>query len=230
MQELHRRLFAALDAIPSASERAARFEDYLTVHFRLDQPEAMGHSATARVDRHKSSWLRVLRGWMFDSDSIDAAVLKAWVESRFGLLPRYHRAPLRSPGDAAWLAYEEDRSRGLYGTSGLEAQFDLLFEFGQYEFRRARHPVTLALYRGINRSHEFEKQVTQGDAGEVWLLNSLNSFSGTADRASEFGDVVIRCEVPCAKVLAYSGLLPSRLQGEDEYLVIGGLYRVHRES
>ena len=182
----------------------------------------MGYQPHAALDRHKASWARTLRGWMFDPDGIEGAVLKGWVESRFGLLPRHHREPLRCPGDRAWRRYEQDRASGLYGSAALEAQLDLLYAYAQYEFARAGAQPLLSLYRGINHADAYE---TVGDAG-VWLLNNLNSFSASEERAGEFGDRVIRARVPSAKVLCHSRLFPRHLQGEDEYLVIGGLYRV----
>jgi len=51
--------------------------------------------------RAKASYLRVVRGWAFDPDGREAAVLKGWVESRFGLMPRHHGESLREPGSAA---------------------------------------------------------------------------------------------------------------------------------
>jgi len=37
-----------------------------------------------RAQELRNSYLRFLRGWGVDSNSIEAAVLKAWVESRIG--------------------------------------------------------------------------------------------------------------------------------------------------
>ena len=58
------------------------------------------------------------------------------------------------------------------------------------------------------------------------LLNNLNSFTCSRDRACEFGDYILSVEVPLTKVLFYCGLLPGALQGEDEFLVIGGVSSV----
>ena len=40
------------------------------------------------------------------------------------------------------------------------------------------------------------------------------------------GDYILSVEVPLTKVLFYCGLLPGALQGEDEFLVIGGVSSV----
>jgi NAD+---dinitrogen-reductase ADP-D-ribosyltransferase len=225
--ELHRDLFVALAGLATPAERARRFEDYLTVHFRLDHPEDMGLTTSARRARSRANWLRILRGWLFNPDGLEAAVLKGWVESRFGLLPRHHRVALRQPGDAAWRHYEEDRAAGLYGTSAVEAQLDLVFAFTQSEQARQGHAELLTLYRGTNHPAEYEHVGESAAADEeVLLFNNLTSFSASRERADEFGDVVLSVRVPAAKVFFHSGLLPGRFSGEEEYLVIGGLYRV----
>jgi NAD+--dinitrogen-reductase ADP-D-ribosyltransferase len=227
VRPLHDPLFAALDQIDHIADRARRFEDYLTVHFRLDRPEDMGLTAAARAARSKATWLRVLRGWLFDPNGLHAAVLKGWVESRFGLLPRHHREVLRQPGDEAWRRYELDRATGLYGTSALEAQLDLVYAYAQYEFGRSGAGDHQLLYRGTNRAAGYEHMP---DAADVLLFNNLSSFSASRERADEFGDVVLRVEVPRSKIFFHSGLLPGHLQGEQEYLVIGGLYRVSSQA
>jgi len=55
----------------------------------------------------------------------------------------------------------------------------------------------------------------------------LSSFTPDAERAFEFGSTVWAVRVPAAKVFFWSQLFPHGiLKGEDEFLVIGGLYRV----
>ena len=54
----------------------------------------------------------------------------------------------------------------------------------------------------------------------------LNSFTSNRERADEFGDYIPRVEVPLPKIFLFNQLLPGMLKGEDEYLVIGGLYEV----
>ncbi|MEW6163841.1 MAG: NAD(+)--dinitrogen-reductase ADP-D-ribosyltransferase [Pseudomonadota bacterium] len=225
VEELHAELFALLDGIEHAPERARLFRDSLNAHFCLDHLEDAGLDAhTGR--RGKANWLRVLRGWSFDADSREGAVLKGWVESRFGLLPRHHGGPLRDFTGSAWLRYEEMRAAGLYGTNALEAQFDLLYAYCQYEYARAgRQTAHLPLYRGINRLDEHE--VLAGDGRrETVLLNNITSFSTSRERAGEFGDYILEVAVPAAKVFFHCALLHGVLKGEDEHLVIGGAYEV----
>jgi NAD+--dinitrogen-reductase ADP-D-ribosyltransferase len=227
--ELHRDLFAALAPCPDAAARARRFMDYMTVHFRLEHLDEAGLDPAASRHRGKANYLRLLRGWSFDSDSREGAVLKGWAESRFGLLPRFHHQPLRDFSGAGYRSYLEERATGLYGTNALEAQIDLLYTYCQYELTRARpdgsDETHLLLYRGANRLSEHETLSVSGTSGDVLLLNNLNSFSASRDRADEFGDRIAAVSVPLPKIFFYSGLLPTVLSGEDEYIVIGGLYR-----
>jgi NAD+--dinitrogen-reductase ADP-D-ribosyltransferase len=228
---LHRPLFNLLDDIEDAEERAVRFRGYMTSHFRLEQPGEAGFTTHQPKPRVKASYLRVIRGWAFDPDGREAAVLKGWVESRFGLLPRHHRTSLREPGSEAWQRYVEMRVAGLYGTNALETQLDLLYAYSQYELARQFPQRThLHLYRGVNRlsDHEIvaDDDIHSGPDAKVVLLNNVSSFSLSRERAGEFGDQILSVNVPVPKLAFFSLLLPGMLKAEDEYVVIGGLYRV----
>jgi NAD+--dinitrogen-reductase ADP-D-ribosyltransferase len=221
---LHRDLFARLDALPEAKRRAEIFQDYVTVHFRLEHLDEAGLSGRTGK-RANANYARMIRGWNFDSDSREGAVMKGWVESRFGLLPRYHGEPLRSPTDVAYRRYMEMRTQGLYGTNALEAQLDLVYAYCQYEFARQQADIRhLTLYRGINSPGEHERLPGSSDKRPILLLNNLNSFTRSRERAGEFGDYILTVQAPVAKVLFHCQLLPGVLRGEDEFLLIGGVY------
>jgi NAD+--dinitrogen-reductase ADP-D-ribosyltransferase len=225
--ELHRALFAALDALPDPAARARRFGDYMAVHFRLEHLDEAGLDPAAPRGRGKANYQRLLRGWGFDADGRDGAVLKGWVESRFGLLPRFHGVPLRDFSAPGYRRYMEERAAGLCGTNALEAQLDLVYAYCQVELaRRYPHSEWLTLYRGANTLAQHEVLAQGANGSQIVLLNSLNSFSASRERAGEFGDHILCAEVPVAKIFFYSGLLPHLLGGEDEYMVIGGLYEV----
>ncbi|GHT90198.1 N-acyl homoserine lactonase [Betaproteobacteria bacterium] len=221
---LHRDLFKRLDAIPAAKRRAEIFQDYITVHFRLEHLDEAGLSGRSHP-RANANYARMIRGWNFDSDSREGAVMKGWVESRFGLLPRYHGEALRNPSDTAYRRYMEMRTQGLYGTNALEAQLDLVYAYCQYEFARQQPDVShLTLYRGINRLGEHERLPDGSDKHPILLLNNLNSFTRNRDRAGEFGDYILTVQAPVPKILFHCQLLPGVLKGEDEFLLIGGVY------
>lgn len=225
--QFHRGLFDLLDGLTDANERAMAFMQHMKAAFSLNCPEEAGLTEHCRKSRAGADYLTTLRGWHFDSDSREAAVLKGWVESRFGLLQRHHVDPIRNFSDDAYRNYLEMRSMGLYGTNALESQLDLLYSYCQYELARERPGIThLTLYRGINRIDQHETIARLDGRRRVVLLNSISSFTACRERADEFGDYLLTALVPTSKVFCYSRLLPGMLKGEDEYTVIGGLYEV----
>ncbi len=224
---LHHGLFFELDKCSDVLERGHIFMNYMQACFQLDTPEQAGAVADSR---YKATYLRLLRGWMFDTDKQDAAVLKAWVESRFGLLTRYHKARITDFDSTPYYQYIEERSRGLYNTNALEMQLDLLYSYSQYELARKISAQHLNLYRGINHFNDLEI-LRQADKTEIiTLLNNLSSFTEQYERASEFGDIILKAQIPRSKILWFPELLSGRLQGEQEYLVIGGLYKMCMKS
>jgi NAD+--dinitrogen-reductase ADP-D-ribosyltransferase len=169
----------------------------------------------------------MVRGWAFDSDGREGAVLKNWVETRFGLLARHHAGPLGDRDSDARHAYTCQAAAGIYATNAVEAQLDLLYTYCQYELSlQYKETPHLTIYRGINRidEHEVLDQPRRG----VYrvLLNNLSSFTSNRERADEFGDYILEVAVPLPKVFFFHRLLPGMLKGEDEFVVIGGLYEV----
>jgi NAD+--dinitrogen-reductase ADP-D-ribosyltransferase len=225
---LHHRFFEQLDTIDNAGHRATHFMAHMSAHFSLEHPEEAGFvSGRGGKGRTRADYLRQVRGWSFDANGREGAVLKAWVTSRFGLLPRFHREPLGDYADNAYAAFLEEMCRGLYGTNALEAQLDLLYSYCQYELAR-RYPgeTHLVLYRGVNRVGEHEVLGRERDGGLRVLFNNLNSFTRVRERADEFGDYILTVAVPLAKIFFFTQLLPGRLRGEEEYVAIGGVYEV----
>jgi NAD+--dinitrogen-reductase ADP-D-ribosyltransferase len=229
--ELHHRLFALLEPLAEPAPRAQRFMDYMTVYFRLAALQEVGLTPGKRQLRGRADYLRMVRGWAFDPDCREGAVLKGWVESRFGLLPTYHGGSLQDRSGDAYLRYLDARSRGLYSTNALEAQLDLLYTYCQYELRR-RFPdqAHLRLYRGFNRLGDDEILAQPDRRRRLVLLNNVCSFTSSWERADEFGDHILRAQVPLAKIFFYNEMLPGLLKAEDEYVVIGGVYEVERIS
>ncbi|MCG7899709.1 MAG: NAD(+)--dinitrogen-reductase ADP-D-ribosyltransferase [Candidatus Thiodiazotropha lotti] len=228
--ELHVDLFNHLQQVPEREQRAIHFMDYMRSGFLLDNLDEAGFSEKPqhRFKRDKADYLRVLRGWMFDADGKEAAVMKSWVESRFGLLPRNHQGSLGDYTTEHYQTYLMDRANGLYNTNGLEAQLDLLYTYCQYEVDKQFPEQThLTLYRGINQIKEHEILHQFNKREYVILLNNLNSFTSQRERADEFGDYILQAKIPLVKLLYLPDLLPHRLKGENEYLVIGGVYKVN---
>lgn len=224
---LHADLFANLAMITLHSSRAENFQDYMRSGFLLDNPKEAGFANNSHRCRVKADYLRILRGWLFDANSIEAAMLKGWVESRFGLLARNHKGQLNDFNSDNYLRYLSERSQGLYNSNALEAQFDLLFSYCQYELQKQFPEQThIVLYRGTNRIDEYEILKKSDKRRYILLLNNLNSFTRQRERADEFGDYILEVKVPLSKILYQPELLPGVLTGEDEFLVIGGVYEV----
>lgn len=235
VRAFHSGLFRRLDALGEPGARAACFVDYMTVHFCLESLEEAGLTGGVPAERRKAranaNYLRLVRGWSFDANGREGAVLKHWVETRFGLLTRFHGGPLHGRGSEAYQDYLGRAAAGIYGTNAIEAQLDLLYTYCQYEFARARPGEThVTLYRGVNRLGEHEVLGGTPEGLEVLLLNNLSSFTDTPERADEFGDYVLTATVPVPKVFFYNRLLPGMLKGEDEWVVIGGVYEVAMRS
>jgi NAD+--dinitrogen-reductase ADP-D-ribosyltransferase len=226
--ELHGALFRSLESVSDPAQRAIQFMDYMRSSFLLDNLDDAGFAgASQRRQRGKANYLRLLRGWMFNADSIEGAVLKYWVESRFGLLPRSHNGRLGECGSERYDAYLAAYSQGVYNTNALETQVDLLYSYCQYELQRQAPGTThRQLYRGINQMDAHDILQPDGENTRILLLNNLNSFSQDRHHADAFGDHVMAASIPMCKLLYFPGLLPGVLSGEGELLVIGGLYRV----
>jgi NAD+---dinitrogen-reductase ADP-D-ribosyltransferase len=219
-------LFRHLDTFPDAHERTGAFNAYLAAKFHLDELER-DHTRNAKRSL-RNTYVRYLRGWGVDSNSIEGAVLKAWVESRIGLRPTFHRGKVPSETDEGQLAFAIDRMKGMAGSNAINSQLDLVYAYCQYELQKVYPGQTwLDLFRGTHDPDDYQTLEVLSPRERIVRLNNLSSFTPDAERAFEFGSTVWGIRVPLVKVFFYSQLFPqSLLKGEDEFLVIGGIYRV----
>jgi NAD+--dinitrogen-reductase ADP-D-ribosyltransferase len=226
VRQANRFLFEKLGGIDSAEERAVVFNDYMSVKFQLHQWESQSTDTARKSIRN--SYLRFLRGWMMDSNSVEGAVLKGWVESRIGIPPTFHK--LRIPGihSEEYLVFATDRTRGSARTNAINSQLDLLYEYTQFELaKRFGDERRIVLYRGIFDATEHDVLERVGKREQIVRLNNLSSFTSEEERAWEFGFTVWRVRVPVSKIFFFSDLLPnSIMKGEGEYMVLGGEYLV----
>ncbi|MBI5717772.1 MAG: NAD(+) ADP-ribosyltransferase [Burkholderiales bacterium] len=221
-------LFALLARCAGEAEARAVFEHYMSLAFGLARPAADEPAIEAR--RWRASYLKLLQGWGLDANGAAGAVLKGWVESRFGLVPVFHQAPLARFPSPAWVAYIEQKATSRFHSNNVLQQLDLLFEFSQWMLARFA-PLgpgpSAELWRGSTRC---EEQVVAGSLRErrcTVRLNNVVSFSRTREQAGCFGDWLLRAQVPLAKLLLWPGLLATALlDGESEVLAIGGDYEV----
>jgi len=235
----HKGLLTLLEHSRDLLEAGEVFVHYLDIAFGLRKPDAqqMAGLGLAEQRRWRSSWRKLLQGWGMDSNGPAGAVLKGWVESRFGLVPTFHQAPLQRFPSAAWLTYIEQKCASRYHNNNIHQQCDLLYEFCQWTLRRFGPPAAgcapdhVRLWRGSNRC---EEQVVAGRLTNrrcTLQFNNLVSLSLSPQEASCFGDWILEVQVPTCKIVVYPGLLPGHvLQGEQEVLALGGHYEVEARN
>lgn len=182
------RLFRRLDEIADAAERSRLFHEYVSAKFSLH--EAFEHRRAGK-SQTVYSYAQLLSAWGADSNGPAGAVLKSWVESRFGILATYHKGRLAEDA-AARAAFVSDRTKGSARTIGVLMQLDLLYTFCQDELRR-RFPAQKGqmLYRGTHDSEEYTVRAENEQASPrshrmaLVQLNNLSSFSSDPEVAWE---------------------------------------------
>jgi len=229
VRESNHGLFKMLEHAETVGHAAKLFTAYMEVIFGL-HPEQRGISNNAGDGRrrYRSSYARLLRGWAYDSNGPEGAVMKGWVESRFGLFPTFHKEPLLRFSSPTWIQYVEEKMGSRFHNNAIFSQLDLVYEFVQWSLARFRiHPRPPTLFRGVNNFDEHPIVDVLDKRTVIVRLNNLVSFTSQRDIASWFGSYILEAEVPTCKIAFFNALLPQTpLTGEGEYLVIGGDYRV----
>jgi NAD+--dinitrogen-reductase ADP-D-ribosyltransferase len=230
VRETHPGLFALLDTSQDPQEASDMFVHYLSLVFGL-QPSAQPVSAS-EARRWRASYIKLLQSWGVDSSGQAGAVLKGWVESRFGLVPCFHVARLERFPSPAWVRYLEEKASSRFHNNCIYQQLDLLYEFCQWALHRFKpfgDGMHVRLWRGTTRCDEQRIEGTPGPGRRRWVvqLNNLVSFAQEEAQAECFGDWLLQARVPLVKLLFYPGLLDKvLLSGEGEVLAIGGRYVV----
>ena len=232
VREMNRSLFDMLAQAGDLADAGEAFTCYMMAMFGIDPEQREGAGLGAGRRRYRSSFPRLIEGWGFDSNGPEGAVLKGWVESRFGIGPAFHKEVIERVSTRAWTTYVEEKLSSRFHNNAIYVQLDLLFEFCQWAIERFAYPgqTHLTLFRGINAldEHWIVERIDKRNA--VIQLNNLVSFSSDRSIASCFGDAILTARVPVSKILFFNRLLSSHpLQGEGEYLVVGGDYRVTAE-
>lgn len=232
VREMNKNLFEMLAHASDLPDAGEAFACYMMAMFGIDpeQREGTVHQGTgAKRRRYRSSFLRLIKGWGYDSNGPEGAVLKGWVESRFGIFPTFHKEVIRRIASGAWTTYVEEKMSSRFHNNAIYVQLDLLFEFCQWALARFAAPdeTHLTLYRGANAFDEHQIVERTGRHAVVMRLNNLTSFSSDRDIAGCFGDTILTARIPTSKIVFFNGLLSTHpLKGEGEYLVIGGEYRL----
>ncbi|MDD2769775.1 MAG: NAD(+)--dinitrogen-reductase ADP-D-ribosyltransferase [Methylococcus sp.] len=221
-------LFCKLGGCGSLAEAGEVFQDYMSLIFGFEEEQRLGIDALGRR-RFRGSYLRLLQDWGFDSNHAQGAVLKGWVESRFGLFPTYHKEPLTGFATPAWMGYVEEKMATRFHNNCIYLQLDLLYEFCQWAIARFKLPARshLKLFRGVYNVGEFCELGVRKGGERLVRLNNIVSFTSDRTQAGQFGTYILETDVPIVKLLFFNDLLPRHpLRGEAEYLVIGGNYNV----
>jgi NAD+--dinitrogen-reductase ADP-D-ribosyltransferase len=215
-------LFDLLDSIEDPELRREAFHDFMKVRFQIGHRNAAPKSTEGASSR---DYIHFLLGWRIDSNGRSGAVLKSWVESRFGLQATYHGGILAEDA-AARKKYQLDRRYAE--PRRIAVQLDLAYTWCQYELaRRCPGERWMALYRGTHDPEEYVIHREGAGEGTLVALNNLSSFTADPEVAWEFGSSVWQVRVPLPKIVFFGGLLPRNwLECEKEYLVLGGEYRV----
>ncbi|ABD07746.1 NAD(+)--dinitrogen-reductase ADP-D-ribosyltransferase [Rhodopseudomonas palustris HaA2] len=227
VREMNPSLFEMLGQAADLADAGEAFSCYMAALFGIDAEQRV-RRADGR-SRFRSSFLDLIKGWGFDSNGPEGAVLKGWVESRFGIFPTFHKDAIRRIASPAWTTYVEEKMSSRFHNNAIYVQLDLLFEFCQWALAHfsAAGSTHVTLYRGVNAFDEHQIVQRIDKRHVVMRLNNLTSFSSDRSVADCFGDTILTVRVPVPKILFFNRLLAAHpLKGESEYLVIGGAYRV----
>jgi NAD+--dinitrogen-reductase ADP-D-ribosyltransferase len=235
LREMNPSLFEMLSQAESQEEAGEAFYKYMMAMFGIDPEQQERERAEPakgkRVVRHyRASFLRLLKGWGYDSNGPEGAVLKGWVESRFGLFPTYHKETIGRISSQGWATYVSEKMSSRFHNNSIYTQLDMLYEFCQWVFERftPAHETQMTLYRGVNSFDEHQIVERIDKKCVVMHLNNLASFSTDRGVADCFGDTILTVQVPKVKIVFFNHLLPIHpLKGEGECLVIGGDYLVN---
>jgi NAD+--dinitrogen-reductase ADP-D-ribosyltransferase len=220
VREMNAPLFGAMDKMETADDAAHIFIQHMRVVFDLGAAQEDGKKKS-----YRANYLRLLKGWLFDSNRPEGAVMKGWAESRFGLFPLYHQEPITGINSPAYRIYTMEKMHPRFHNNAINSQFDLLYEFCQYYLDRfGPRKRKYTLYRGTNIG-DGTHQVLEKRGRKEWVVrnNSLVSYTADVERADEFGDTVLEVEIPFEKILCFPQLLTGALpKSEMEFIVLGG--------
>ncbi len=223
VQETNIRLFETLDRF-GKEEAPLLFKEHMRAMFGLDE---MLPSLPGKKKKYKANYRRLLRGWFFDANRPEGAVMKGWVESRFGIRTQFHKSRIDSINSLEYEDYAMEKFHPRFHNNSIFGQLDCVYEFAQYYLNRfGRKRNRLRLYRGLNRMGD-DNWVIKKNSTKQWIIrnNSLTSYTSEIEYASEFGEIIVAVDIPYSKIFCFTELMPGELPSyENEYIVIGGDY------
>lgn len=231
-RQTNARLFEMLEFSDSLTDAADAFYKYMVAVYGIDPEQSVqadDPDLKAKTRPYRSSFLRLLVGWGYDSNGPEGAVMKGWVESRFGLYPTFHKETIADFSDPVWMDYLVEKMTTPFHGNAIFSQLDVLYEYCQWALPKyvLNGKTHLTLYRGVNafEGHQIVERIDRSHA--VARLNNLVSFTADREMADCFGETVLTVRVPAVKIAFFNTLLPFYpMKSEGEYLVIGGNYQV----
>lgn len=182
------------------------------------------------TDKKKlGNFRRLLRGWLFDSNSSEGAVMKGWVESRFGMSPTFHKKCISGINSEKYYEYLVEKMNLKFNKNLVYHQLDFLYTYTQkviLSFFKGHIPH-IRLYRGTNNFYEHIILQKTGKKNYVAEINNLTSATPEKSIAEQFGDYIMVMDVPYTKIMFFPEVLPDfSFSGENEYIIIGGQYEI----
>ena len=113
VREMNKNMFEMLAQASDLPDAGEAFTCYMMAMFGIDPEQresTIDRGNGAKRRRYRSSFLRLIKGWGYDSNSPEGAVLKGWVESRFGIFPTFHKEIIRRISSGAWTTYVEEKN------------------------------------------------------------------------------------------------------------------------
>ncbi len=216
--EYYADIFNTIKQASTVKDAAVTFTNAMDTLFSLNEK----HNG-----KKMGSYTRLLKGWLFDSNSVEGAVMKGWVESRFGITPFFHKEIITDVDCEAYYGFMVEKMDSRHNKNLIFHQLDLLYTYTQCIletfYRKCLPKITL--YRGVNDLSE-HLVVKEYDKTRICIeQNSLVSFTSDKEIASQFGDYILTSEIPYTKIVFFSEVLPNlSFCGEKEYIVLGGRY------
>jgi NAD+--dinitrogen-reductase ADP-D-ribosyltransferase len=216
--EYHRDFFEAIEKADTLLMANEIFDNYISELFELNY----------KIKGKKvGNIYKILMGCMFNSSGFEGAVLKGWVESRFGIIPNFHKTRIDHIESEGYYNYLSEKMSQRVNKNAIYLQLDLLYHYTQVVIKKffPFYRPKLNLYRGIYNLEENEIIKWLNKKSAIMGHNNISSFTAVKNIAEQFGNRILRIEVPYTKIVFFSNVTPlHHFSGEQEFIVIGGEY------
>ena len=216
--EYHRDFYKAIEKADTLLLANEIFDNYISELFELNY-KVKG--------KRVGSLYKILMGWMFNSNGYEGAVLKGWIESRFGIIPNFHKVKIDNMENESYYEYLVEKMSQRVNKNAIYSQLDLLYHHTQVVIKKffSSYKPKIILYRGIYNLEENEIIKWLNKKTAIMGHNNISSFTAVKNIAEQFGNRILRIEVPYTKIVFFSDVTPlHHFSGEQEFIIIGGEY------